>query len=224
MAGWSMTETAKTANGKRAYHSPMRQRQAEQTRQRILEAARALFGREGYAGTTVEAIAAAAGVSPKTVAAVFGSKRGILAEMLDPTGFGSLHQDTLARLRAENDPTRRVALAAELTRRVYDASPAEFTLLRGAGAIAPELADVAEQVEQRRWQQIERLVGFLHDHGALRADLAPGAATDEAWALASFDLYAMLVLQRGWPPHGYEAWLADMLIARLIGPIRSDQR
>ena len=204
------------ATEKRAYHSPMRQRQAEATRQHMVAAARALFRERGYAGTTVETIAAAAGVSPKTVTAAFGSKRGILAEMLDPSGFASPHQEVLTRLRAETIPARRIALAAELTRRVYEASPAEFELLRGAGAIAPELAEVAQQVEQRRWHQIERLVTFLHEHEALRAELSPTAATDEAWALASFDLYWMLVRQRGWSPQRYEAWLSAMLVGHLL--------
>lgn len=210
---------AEAGNRKRAYHSPVRQRQAQETQQRMLDAARALFGRLGYAGATVEAIAEAAGVSPKTVAAVFGSKRGILAGMLDPSGLGSAHQELIERLRAERDPARRVALAAELTRHVYETSPAEFELLRGAGAIAPELAEVAQQVEQRRWHQIERLVAFLRERGALRAEVSPAEATDEAWALASFDVYWMLVRQRGWPPQRYEAWLTEMLVDRLIARV-----
>lgn len=216
MAGRSVTATE---NGKRVYHSPMRERQAGETRHRMLTAARELFQRQGYAGTTLEAVAEVAGVSSKTVAAAFGSKRGILAEMLDPSGFGSLHQGALAGLRAENDPTRRVVLAAELTRRVFEASSAEFALLRGAGAIAPELAEVAQQIEQRRWHQVERLVSFLHERSALRADLSPAVATDEAWALTSFDLYWMLVCQRGWSPQEYEAWLAGMLTRHLIGAV-----
>lgn len=206
-----------SGTGKRAYRSPLRQRQAEETRRRVLTAARALFVRLGYAGTTVDAIAEAAGISPKTVVAAYGSKRGMLAEVLDPAGFESPHQDVLERLRAEADPARRVALAAELTRRVYEASPAEFELLRGAGAVAPELADLARQVETRRWRQIERLVSYLRERGALRVDLTPAAATDEAWALASFDLYWLLVRQRDWPPRRYEEWLADALVGCLIG-------
>jgi AcrR family transcriptional regulator len=213
-----MADHNTTPGSKRVYHSPMRERQAEETRRRMLDAARALLRERGYAGTTVDAIAEAAGVSPKTVAAAFGSKRGILAEVLDPSGFSNPHQRVLTRLRAERDPARRVALAAHLTRRVFASAAAEFELLRGAGAVAPELAEVARQVEQRRWHRIEQLVDFLREHGALRADLAPAAATDEAWALASFDVYWLLVRQRGWRPKQYEAWLTQTLIGRLIGP------
>src|SRR5487761_1391737 len=104
-------ETPATS-GRRGYHSPGRQRQAEETRQRILAAGRALFARQGYAGTTLEAIAEQAGVSPKTVVAVFASKRGILVEALNPDAFESPHQEALASLRAEDDPRRRLALVA----------------------------------------------------------------------------------------------------------------
>jgi AcrR family transcriptional regulator len=61
---------------KRAYHSPIRQRQTEETRQKMLAASRTLFLQRGYAGTTTEAIAEEVGVSPRTVLAAFGSKRG----------------------------------------------------------------------------------------------------------------------------------------------------
>ena len=42
---------------KRAYHSPARERQAEESRQRILQAARVHFLERGYSGTTIDAIA-----------------------------------------------------------------------------------------------------------------------------------------------------------------------
>lgn len=52
---------------KRAYNSPRRQQQAAATRRGILEAAQRLFERQGYPATTMEAIAAEAGVALKTV-------------------------------------------------------------------------------------------------------------------------------------------------------------
>ena len=63
---------------RRAYHSPLRVGQAEQTRRRVLESARRLFIDHGYAGTTVAAVAADAGVSPETIYLSLGGKRGLL--------------------------------------------------------------------------------------------------------------------------------------------------
>jgi AcrR family transcriptional regulator len=211
-----MPDQSPAETGKRVYHSPTRQRQAEETRQRMLAAARALLMHQGYAGTTIEAIAAETGVSPKTVVAAFGSKVGILAEVLNPAGFGSPYQEMLAQLRAESDPYRRVAVVARLTRHVYETLSAELDLLRGVEGVAPELAEIAQTIERRRWHHQERLVEFLQERGVLRADLSHEAATDELWALTSFDLYRMLVLQRGWPPERYEAWLTHTLTVHLL--------
>jgi AcrR family transcriptional regulator len=211
-----MEEHDTTARARRAYRSPIRQRQAEEHRRSILVSARELFTQRGYAGTTLEAIAETAGVSPKTVVARFGSKRGILAEVLDPAGLGSRHAAVLERMRAAPDPRAKLALVARLTRDVYTAGVTDFDLLRGAGSVAPELTEVSATVERRRRQQQARLIGLLRQQGALRADRTAEEATDELWALTSFDLYRLLVLQSGWTPEHYELWLGETLAERLL--------
>src|SRR5438045_5714309 len=105
----TMEHTFPFSEGKRSYHSRARQRQAEETRRRILTATRELFESRGYAGTTMEAIAEVAEVSPKTVAAVFGSKRGILAAVVNPDAFGPHVQRLLDELRATTEPLRQIS-------------------------------------------------------------------------------------------------------------------
>src|SRR5579859_6286799 len=95
-----MENASQSSEGKRPYHSRTRQRQAEETRRRILAATRELFASRGYAETTLEAIAEIAEVSPKTISAVFGSKRAILAEVVNPDAFGPHVQHLLDELRA----------------------------------------------------------------------------------------------------------------------------
>src|SRR5262245_65478263 len=63
---------------KRPYHSPLRQAQAESTRARILDAALELFARNGYAATTIAAVAREAGIVPETIYASFGSKKALI--------------------------------------------------------------------------------------------------------------------------------------------------
>lgn len=84
-----MEYASESGEEKRPYHSQVRQRQAEETRRRILAAAGELFASRGYAATTLEAIAETALVSPKTIAAVFGSKRALLAEVITPDAFSA---------------------------------------------------------------------------------------------------------------------------------------
>src|SRR5262245_37460899 len=71
---------------RRRYHSPLRADQAQQTRRRVLDSARTLFVALGYAGTTVAAVADAAGVSPETIYLSLGGKRGLLEGVMAITG------------------------------------------------------------------------------------------------------------------------------------------
>ena len=201
---------------KRPYHSSVRHRQAEETRRRILVAARELFESRGYAGTTFEAIAELAEVSPKTVAAVFGSKSALLAEVINPEAFSLRARQLIEELRALDDPPRQLSLVAQITRQAYEPLAGELELLRTAGAVAPELADAARQIEARRRQNQARLVTSLRERGALRPDLSLEQATDVLWALTGFDLYRMLVVEQGWEPARYETWLAQLLAQHLL--------
>src|SRR5215217_4210057 len=70
----NMAEPVKT----RPYNSPRRREQAAATRRQILDAAQRLFERQGYAATTMAAIAAEAGVATKTVYLAFETKSGVL--------------------------------------------------------------------------------------------------------------------------------------------------
>jgi AcrR family transcriptional regulator len=211
-----VTASAGRAAARRPYHSPARQRQTEQTRARILASAREAFRSAGYAATTMEAIASAAHVSGKTVEAAFGSKRAILAALVDPLAEAGPPQDLVTRLRETHDPRHRLRLVAELTSRVYQASVPEFELMRDAAAVAPEIAAVARQVGSRRRGNQARLVSWLQERKLLRDGLQPGEAIDIVWALTGYDLYRALVTERGWPPEHYQTWLAETLASQLL--------
>jgi AcrR family transcriptional regulator len=211
-----MEYTSESGEEKRPYHSRLRQRQAEETRQHILMAARSLFESQGYAATTLEAIAEQALVSPKTITAVFGSKRALLAEVINPDAFSTPVQQLIEELRATEDPSRRLSLVAQITRGAYEPLASSLELLRTAGAVAPELVELARQVETRRRQNQARLIASLHEEGALRHGLEAEEATDVLWALTSYDLYRMLVVEQGWEPVRYETWLARLLTQHLL--------
>jgi AcrR family transcriptional regulator len=213
-----MENVSQSGEEKRPYHSHVRQRQAEETRRRILVAARELFESRGYAVTTLEAIAELAEVSPKTVTAVFGSKRVLLAEVINPEEFSTPVQQLIEELRATEDPSRRLSLVAQITRQAYEPLASSLELLRTAGAVAPELADVSRQIEVRRRQNQARLIASLHDQEMLRPGLSLEEATDVLWALTSYDLYRMLVVEQGWEPERYETWLAQLLAQHLLAP------
>ncbi len=76
--------------------SGLRERQKEDRRLRILEAAKELFSRVGYERTTIEAIAAQSGVSGVTVHNYYGTKSGILLALVaesDRALVESMHRE-----------------------------------------------------------------------------------------------------------------------------------
>ena len=114
------------------------------------------------------------------------------------------------------DPLRQVSLVAQITRQAYEPLASELELLRPAGAVAPDLADLGSPVEARRRQKQARLIASLHEARALRPEIEAQEATDVLWALTSYDLYRMLVIEQHWGPQRYETWLAQLLVQHLL--------
>jgi len=206
---------------KRHYKSLVRQRQAGDTRRRIIEAARGLLQSEGYAGMTIEAIAQRAEVSAQSVYAIFKSKTGILTELLDQATFGADYEDAVRQALSASDPETRLRLAAPIARQIHDAQSATFDLLRGAGVVAPELAKLEQQRECLRYERQEKMIISLRDAGRLRPGLNHGTARDIFWMLTGRDAYRMLVRERGWSSQKYQDWLAETLVHSLLTPGRA---
>jgi AcrR family transcriptional regulator len=79
----------------------LRERKRQETRQRITEAGLRLFGANGYEATTLDAIAAEAGISRRTFFHYFKSKDEILLSL--QIGLG----ETLIAALTEENPTDR---------------------------------------------------------------------------------------------------------------------
>jgi AcrR family transcriptional regulator len=200
----------------RSYKSLVRQRQAEDTRRRIVEATRHLLQTQGYAGMTIEAIARRAEVSAQSVYAIFKSKTGILLALLDQSTFGPSYEEVVHQALTAGDPETRLRLAAGVARQIRTAQSAVFDLMRGAGVVAPELAKMAQQRERLRYEKEESVITFLRKSGKLRPGLNHRVARDIFWMLTGGDVYRMLVRERGWSPQKYQDWLADTLVQCLL--------
>jgi AcrR family transcriptional regulator len=209
---------------KRRYKSLVRQRQADETRRRIVEAARQLLQREGYAGMTIEAIAQRAEVSAQSVYAIFKSKTGVLIALLDQSMFGLEYDEVVRKALGARDPETRLRLAANVARQIRGAQSAAFDLMRGAGVVSPELAKLERQRERLRYEKEKGMITFLRDAGRLRPGLSHKAARDIFWMLTGGDVYRMLVRERGWSPQKYQNWLANTLVHSLLAPAKAATR
>jgi len=205
----------------RIYKSLVRQRQADDTRQRIVDATRQLLASEGYAGMTVEAIAERAEVSAQSVYAIFKSKTGILTELLNQSTFGPDYEETVQQALSASDPETRLRFAARIAKQIHDAQSATFDLLRGSGVVAPELAKLEQQREALRYDRQERMIISLRDAGRLRPELDYATARDIFWMFTGKDVYRMLVHERGWSSQKYQDWLANTLVQCLLSPEKS---
>jgi AcrR family transcriptional regulator len=209
---------------RRVYQSTVRQRQADDTRQRIASAARRLLEEKGYAGMTMDAVAQEAGVALPTVYAAFGSKSRILTEILDEARFGDSYQEAVREAMATTDPCERLKYAARIARRIYESEGSVLDLLRGAGVVVPELARLERERECDRYEVQAKLIEQLAHSKRLRADLNKKRAQDILWMLTSRDVYRMMVNEQGWSPEEFEIWLKKTLVETLAAGSKAPRK
>jgi len=129
---------------KRPYQSILRGAQAQSTREAVIAAAARLFAEDGYAATSIDAIAAAAGVSRATVFTSVGGKAKLLKTALDVAIVGddepiALPDRPLSKaIRAEPDPRKYLALYAELVTEIDGRLAGIHEAVRGAADVDPK--------------------------------------------------------------------------------------
>ncbi len=191
-----------------------RQRQALQTRRLIVDAASRLFLERGYGLTTMETIAAEAGVAVRTVYAIFKNKRAFLGEirsaLLDQARTREIHEEA----RNQRDPQRRLEMIAHQSRLQWEFGGTMIAIHEGAAAVDLEAAAELREVLGGRRRIMTRFVAEMKD--ALRPDVDAGRAAATLLALAQPAVYRELVEISGWSPDQYEAWLAETLKEQLL--------
>jgi AcrR family transcriptional regulator len=205
---------------KRRYDSPRRREQAAATRTAILEAAQRLFEQHGYTATTMAAIAAAAGVSLKTVYVAFETKGGVLrglwhvllrGDQLDvPVGERPWYREVLE----EPDPERQLRLNARNSRIVKQRAGMLLDVFRGAAPTDPDIDELWTRIQTEFYENQRVIVESIAAKDALALDVT--RATDILWTLNHPSQWQLLVVQRGWTPAEYERWFADTACAQLL--------
>jgi AcrR family transcriptional regulator len=211
----------------RSYHSPLRAAQARETRRRVLDAAGRLFQERGYPRTTIADVATAAEVAADTVLHLFGSKRGLLKEVMDVVVGGDdedvsvLQRVDPQEMRREKDQRRQIAMfAAGITTQLERIRPMD-DILRSAAAVDAEVASLRDdlQLDQRR-AAMRSIAGWIAANGRLRTDGSAAESVEAAaailWTLTSPEIHQMLREHWGWTPAAYESWLRSTLESSLL--------
>jgi AcrR family transcriptional regulator len=207
----------------RSYSSTLRADQARRTRRRIVDAAAELFAEHGYAGTTIDAVATAAGVSRKTVFDSVGGKAQLMTLAYDFAIVGDDEPVPLAdrpemrAMLAEPDYGKRLAMYASLVVGIDRRLSSAWRAFEGAATSDPEVAKFYVAMVQQRRQAMREAAQMFADAGALRPDLDVEVAADLMWFYNDPSLYDKLVRQRGWSVDRFQAWLAEALQVQLLG-------
>jgi AcrR family transcriptional regulator len=199
-------------------HPDRRQAMAERTRRDILQTARQLFARQGYAATSVTDIARSAGVAVQTIYARLGSKRGMLMALIDLIDEEADVSGLAAGIRAAATPAQALAAEIRLTRAFQQRCGDIIGALFAAAAVEPDLAAAVAEGQRRHREGARLAAARIAELGGLRGDLAPEraaaliaiATTHEAWRELR-DAY-----QLSWDDA--EALLRDMLSQAVLMP------
>lgn len=202
-------KTAGTA-GRRGYRSQLREQQAAQTRRAVVDAARELFVANGWAATGMREVAAAAGVAIETVYSHFSSKRGLLRAVVDVAAVGDDTPVALAErpefmAMGRGRRPARVAAAAALLLAVHVRTAAVAKLLREAAPTDDEIAEMLQATRERQRLDVGTALELITGRVPTRSEC------DGVWAVASSEVFLLLVEESGWSPKEYEAWINDAL-------------
>jgi AcrR family transcriptional regulator len=199
-----------------------RQARTRRTRAAVVDSARTLFLERGYAATTIEAISDHSDTPQATVYRLFSSKLGILKAVLDVSVTGDdeavamLDRPPVRTLISDQDPESQLAGFATLVRDVMARAAPVHRILADAARSDEDAASLLTEIARQRHEGQHRISRSLARAGALRPGLRERDAADIIHALASPEVYGLLVLDRRWSGARYEKWLRAILIDQLL--------
>jgi AcrR family transcriptional regulator len=215
---------------KRPYNAPRRAAKAAETRLKIVAAALELFTTQGYLRTTVDEVAAAAGVSRPTVFVSIGGKPELLKLVRDYAIAGDdlpvpmPERNMFIAVWDEPDPHRTLALFARNMRQIHTRVAEVEHVLQAAAQTDPDLTQLAEAAFQQRRHGCGLLARNVAGKAALRDGLTVKTAADAIYAIASPDVFRLLTRVCSWSPRGYETWLAGSLQRELLAHSETKRR
>ncbi len=200
----------------RAYHSPCRKEQANVTKARIVAAAMQLMKEKGYADMTLEAIAREAGVAPQTVYAVCGSKKGVLAAILETTVEAKKYdklRDSIPQIMTGKERVREIGHFMSVL--MEDAMPV-FDIIRGMSVLSPEFAEQEYDQSMMLLEKCRKSVHKMAEDGLLRPGLSEERAAELYWSITTPGIHRRLTKVLNWSSEEYAAWVSYLIGVALL--------
>lgn len=202
--------------------------QARATRRRLIEAAARLFSSDGYASTTMEQIAAEAGVAVQTVYYTCGTKGQLLWEAMEYAAAGEFdpppvsQRSWLREAMTTTSPLRALAVAVEHSADIYQRAAPLWPAVNAAALEDPAVERNWSVITAERRNGMGRLIARLADLSGLRRGLDFETATDLMFVLNGHGTFHGLVIQADWAVPKFKAWLYSTLVEQLLDPSFSD--
>ncbi len=209
-------------DGRRPYRSKLRDDQARATRRLIIDAGAELFVARGYASTTIDAIAEAAGVGRKTVFTSVGGKAAVLKLAFDWALAGDDEPVAIAdrtevqRMMRDEDPAALLAAWMAMNAAIAGRVAALHHVLVVAADSDPEAAALLATLEGQRAQGASAVISRMAELGGLRPDIDAEQAAAIADLLIDPMPYRRLVELCGWTPEAFTQYLQRAAAAALL--------
>lgn len=208
--------TQKSEKKTRPYHSPRRKEQANVTKARIVAVALQLMKEKGYADMTLEAIAREAGVAPQTVYSVCGSKKGVLAAILENTveakNYDKL-RDSIPQIMTGKERVKEIGHFTALL--MEDAMPV-FDIVRGMSVLSPEFAEQERDQNLMLLEKCRKSVRKMAEDGMLRPGLSEERAAQLYWSITTPGMHRRLTKVLNWTGEEYAAWISYLIGVALL--------
>jgi AcrR family transcriptional regulator len=214
-----MSAPAGHVKGERTYDASGRQERARRQRAAVLEIAQARFLDQGYAATTVESIAEAAGISTATVYKSYGGKAGLARALCQDALAGAGPVPAEVRSNAQRSASDARAIIEAWGRLTAEVSPLVSPLLlvlRDAALGDPEAAALRDELDQARLARMADNARHLLGTGQVRPGVTTREVRDVLWSCTSPELFDLLVVHRGWTSHRFGRFVADTMIGSLL--------
>ena len=170
-----------------------RQAAADQTRSRILQAARKLLLADDFREFTVDAVAKAADVSRLTVYYQFGSKAGLLEALYDTIARSGHLQRIRDVFRYGNVALQKIHQFMEIFVQFWDSERVVIRRLHALGVIDPEVGRGLRERNERRRKALSVLVD-QYSVSYLFIKIREQLVLDKLHMLSSFETFDALAI------------------------------
>lgn len=175
----------------RPYNLGLRVAAAEQTRARIIAAAREILSDDDFDGLSIDAISRRAGVARMTVYYQFVSRRGLLEALYDNIAERGLVPN-IRLVQEEPDPRAALFLLVEVFTRFWAGDRVVIRRLRGLAVIDQEIEAGLRERDVLRKAHVASLLSQIEERYGWDAALSVEEATSLVAAFIGFENFDQL--------------------------------